>query len=241
MRRHRAIWHISAAVGLLLIMFVRDAAPPAAYAVVNLGGLAQFDFDPSTGTIADIPPGLRQLDGRKVQVWGVAYAPLYSRASRTPVIPFQIVEGLHSSNFRPPRVQERIFASMPNVPFPPNFDFSSGLTFYGTLHVSARKDPMGFVEEIYTMDVDRMTTDHDVSVTAPPRPPKPWSPWRWATCVTGLVGVIGVSRLLSKHGRNAALRAAGVVPCPKCGYDMRATPWRCPECGHVPADSMAIG
>src|SRR5262249_30461771 len=43
--------------------------------------------------------------------------------------------------------------------------------------------------------------------------------------------------LLYERRRRAALRAVGC--CKNCGYDLRATPDRCPECGAVPAPQPA--
>ena len=44
----------------------------------------------------------------------------------------------------------------------------------------------------------------------------------------GFVAIIPVMR---RHGRAARLKAG---ECPACGYDLRATPERCPECGAAP-------
>jgi hypothetical protein len=57
-------------------------------------------------------------------------------------------------------------------------------------------------------------------------------PWWMPTAVAAIVPGIWLVRL---PGRLRHLRRIRNRLCPSCGYDLRATPDRCPECGTIPA------
>jgi hypothetical protein len=60
---------------------------------------------------------------------------------------------------------------------------------------------------------------------------KLWVPYRIMATVFGLLPAVGI---FVRYRRQRGLaRERGI--CPRCGYDLRATPERCPECGSVPA------
>jgi hypothetical protein len=121
------------------------------YTRVDLRMMGNFPFDETHGTLDDVPMRYRALDGQKVQLDGQMYSDISAAAA---VDRFQLVYSIENCCFRgPPRVQERVFAHVPNAdkaPLYPNV-----VRVYGILHTRLTQADHRIVS-VYDLDVERV-------------------------------------------------------------------------------------
>jgi hypothetical protein len=72
----------------------------------------------------------------------------------------------------------------------------------------------------------------DAGAPAVQRPPKVYG-WQWVVPLWAVVPPLAILPAVSAWRLFRRWRRVGVGCCPICGYDLRATPDRCPECGTI--------
>jgi hypothetical protein len=122
------------------------------YYEVDLKSLGYFPFDANRDDVNDIPQQWRALDGKRVALVGE----MYTGGSAAPKVRgFELVYSIQKCCFGgPPKVQERVFARVPNdgtVPY-----FWQPVRVVGTLHVGVRRDETGQIVSIYDLDVENV-------------------------------------------------------------------------------------
>jgi hypothetical protein len=87
---------------------------------------------------------------------------------------------------------------------------------------SVRQARVGGVRELQSKGAERLLTGRTT-----------WAPLWMIALAAALLPSVTAGRLWSKRRQRARRRLNDL--CRKCGYDLRATPERCPECGTIPA------
>jgi hypothetical protein len=200
-KKWRPILATAAVLCVAAWMYLHDVHTPLDLSTVS------YPFDQDHGKLSDIPAEFRKLDGQKVVADGY-------------VIPLDQTE------------QIRRFALEPWIPSEPGTAatlqqvvdctcnpmkyISDKVRVYGRLHVFVQLDGE-FIVSVYQMDVDRIECTST----------RPAARWPWLIIAAVPVAVIAV--MLPRSAIRRHFQLAG--RCTGCGYDLRATPSRCPECG----------
>jgi hypothetical protein len=117
---------------------------------VDLKAMGFFNLPPN-GTINDVPPEYRALDGKRVQLEGFMYAPLEASNHAKE---FELVYNIAKCCFGgPPLAQERVFCTVPPNRNLKTFDMNTMARVVGVLHVSVHRDT-GKIDSVYTLDVE---------------------------------------------------------------------------------------
>ncbi len=116
---------------------------------VDLKAMSTFEMDQARGTMNDVPPQWRELDGKRVILEGEIWQPREANGSITD---FQLVYSIQKCCFSgPPKVQHFVDATVINDK--KVFYYSGPVRVAGTLHVNV-KNEAGKVTSVYQVDVE---------------------------------------------------------------------------------------
>jgi hypothetical protein len=119
---------------------------------VDLKSLSNFDMDPIMGSVADVQPRFRDLDGKKILLKGQVAPGGYSAGSQTDK--FQICYSVANCCFGGTmKAQHFVLCRPSNGKTLAAFGPYTEVEVHGTLHIKVIKEA-GQVSSIFQMDVD---------------------------------------------------------------------------------------
>jgi hypothetical protein len=190
----------------------------ARYPRLDLQTAGAFPFDEKRGVLSDVPLRLRQLDGHRVSIKG--YMLPMDQAER--ITEFAVVPFYAEWSDMPSMQQTAIIRmpagkTTPYIPAPVRVD--------GILHVAVVKSDDQYVVSIFNVTPDSVAA-------APTMPALSWPCVGVASGLATILIPVLVDALIAYRKRMEGL-------CRRCGYDLRASPVRCPECGTPTARKRA--
>jgi hypothetical protein len=147
-------------LGLVGAMFYTWAEQTITHGIVktgdiyelNLKAMSLFEIDQHNARDEDIPSRWREMDGKKVALIGEIWQP--DGVGPTGSHSFQLCYSIANCCFGGPRkIQHFVFASLPNDLPGAQVAVNESARVEGTLHVSVQRDPDGFIQSIYRIDV----------------------------------------------------------------------------------------